>query len=183
MFSKVLVAIDTSDMSQHVFDEAVSLAKTNDARLLLLHILNPLDEQYIDPVFVQPTILYPEYKAQRNEVHLKDWAKLKEDRLKWLDSRCEEAKKIGIVTEYNQYVGEAGRTICDTALSWGADVIIMGRRGRRGLSEFFLGSVSNYVLHHASCSVLVVQGPVNETIDEKVSQTEKIAEIEKSSTS
>ena len=90
---------------------------------------------------------------------------------------------IGIVTECNQYIGEAGRTICDTALSWGADVIIMGRRGRRGLSEFFLGSVSNYVLHHASCSVLVVQSPVNETIDEKVSQTEKIAETEKSSTS
>lgn len=183
MFSKVLVAIDTSDMGQHVFDEAVSLAKTNDARLLLLHILNPLDEQYIDPVFVQPTILYPEYQVQRNEIHFKDWTKLKEDRLRWLNSRCEDAKKIGIVTEFNQYIGEAGRTICDTALSWSADVIMMGRRGRRGLSEFFLGSVSNYVLHHASCSVLVVQGPVNETIDEKASQTEKTAETEKSSTS
>ncbi|KST65582.1 universal stress protein [Mastigocoleus testarum] len=183
MFHNVLVAIDTSDISQYVFDEAVSLAKINDARLLLLHILNPLDEQYIDPVFVQPTILYPEYQAQRNEIHLKDWKKLKEDRLKWLHARYEEAKNLGIVTEFNQYVGEAGRTICDTALSWGADIIIMGRRGRRGLSEFFLGSVSNYVLHHACCSVLVVQGPANKTTDEEVSETEKITEKEKISNS
>ena len=37
------------------------------------------------------------------------------------------------------------------------DVIVMGHRGISGLQEFFLGSVSNYVLHHAPCSVLIVQ--------------------------
>ena len=42
------------------------------------------------------------------------------------------------------------------ANSWQADMIIVGNRGRSGLSEFFLGSVSNYVMHHAPCSVLVV---------------------------
>ncbi|MGL4622525.1 MAG: universal stress protein, partial [Chroococcidiopsis sp.] len=52
------------------------------------------------------------------------------------------------------------RLICDFALAWKADLIVTGRRGRRGLSEFFMGSVSNYVLHHASCSVLTVQSPV-----------------------
>ena len=176
MFHKILVAIDTSEMSQHVFDEAVSLAKTNDAHLLLLHVLNPLEEQYIDPVFVQPTILYPEYQAQRNEIHIKDWTKLKEDRLKWLNSHYEQAKNLGITTEFNQYIGEASRTICDTARNWGADLIVMGRRGRRGLSEFFLGSVSNYVLHHASCAVLIVQAPVKKVDEnnEKVLQTEKL---------
>ncbi len=39
----------------------------------------------------------------------------------------------------------------------GADLIVLGRRGRTGLAEALLGSVSNYVLHHAPCSVLVVQ--------------------------
>jgi nucleotide-binding universal stress UspA family protein len=33
----------------------------------------------------------------------------------------------------------------------------MGRRGRTGLSELFLGSVSNYVTHHAPCSVLTLK--------------------------
>jgi nucleotide-binding universal stress UspA family protein len=41
---------------------------------------------------------------------------------------------------------------------WHADLIVMGRRGVSGMHELFLGSVSNYVTHHAPCSVLVVQG-------------------------
>jgi phage terminase large subunit GpA-like protein len=36
---------------------------------------------------------------------------------------------------------------------------MVGHRGRTGLSEFLLGSVSNYVMHHAPCSVLVVNNP------------------------
>ena len=170
MFHKLLVAIDNSDMSQHVFDEAVSLAKKSNANLMLLHVLNPLDEQYINGMSIEPTLLYPEYQAQKNEKYI-DWDRLKEKRLKWLRSQCEQAKKIGIVAEFNQYIGEASRTICDVARNYGADLIIMGRRGHRGLSEFFLGSVSNYVLHHTSCSVLIVQGsaditPVNITNEE-----------------
>ena len=174
MFHKLLVAIDTSDMSQHIFDKAVSLAKTSNANLMLLHVLNPLDEPYyVDPAFAEPTILYPEYQDPKNEKYIKGWERLKGDRLNWLHSYCEQAKEIGLVIESNQYVGEASRTICDFARNWGADLIIVGRRGRRGLSELFLGSVSNYVLHHAPCSVLVVQDPVNNT-DEEVSQTEKL---------
>ena len=36
--------------------------------------------------------------------------------------------------------------------------MVIGRRGHKNISEMFLGSVSNYVMHHAPCSVLVVQG-------------------------
>ena len=174
MFHKILVAIDTSDMGQHVFDEAVSLAKTSNANLMLLHVLNPLDEPYyVDPAFAEPTILYPEFQDPKNEKYIKEWEKLKKDRSDWLDSQCEKAKNKGLGIEVHQQVGEASRTICDVARNWGADLIIMGRRGRRGLSEFFLGSVSNYVLHHAKCSVLVVQDPVHIT-NQKVSQTEQL---------
>ncbi|MEY3330640.1 MAG: hypothetical protein RLZZ115_3525 [Cyanobacteriota bacterium] len=42
---------------------------------------------------------------------------------------------------------------------WGADLVIVGRRNRSELAELFLGSVSNYVVHHVKCSVLVVQQP------------------------
>ncbi|MGQ9872468.1 universal stress protein [Leptodesmis sp.] len=45
----------------------------------------------------------------------------------------------------------------------GADLILIGNRGHTGLKELFLGSASNYVLHHAPCSVLTVKlaAPVN----------------------
>ena len=41
MLKKVLVAIDNLPISQHVFDEAVYLAKATDAKLMLLHVLSP----------------------------------------------------------------------------------------------------------------------------------------------
>ena len=176
MFHRLLVAIDESDMSQYVFDEAVSLAKTNNANLMLLHVLNPLDEQYINGMVVEPTIFYLEHQGESNKKCI-DWERLEEQRLKWLKSKCEQAEKLGIVAESSQHIGEPSRIICDIARNWNADLIVIGRRGLRGFSEFFLGSVSNYVLHHAHCSVLIVQGPVTETDAQKVSQTKKL-EIE-----
>lgn len=77
-----------------------------------------------------------------------------------LRSRTRKAMAAGVSTEFTQLAGSPGKTICDLASDWGADLIVMGRRGRSGLSELILGSVSNYVLHHARCSVLTVQHPV-----------------------
>ena len=173
MYKKLLVAIDSSETSQQVFDKAISLAKANNANLTLLHVLNPLDEPYyVDPVFAEPTILQPEYQDPGNEKYLKEWEKLKEDRSNWLHSQLERAKQAGLTIEVNQRVGEASRTICDVALKSGTELIIIGRRGHRGLNELFLGSVSNYVLHHAPCSVLIVQDAVNVT--QKEPQTDKL---------
>ena len=75
----------------------------------------------------------------------------------WLRSCCHEAMARGISTEFDLKIGDAGSAICDLAKGWEADLIVIGRRGRTGLSELLLGSVSNYVLHHAPCSVLVIQ--------------------------
>jgi hypothetical protein len=38
----------------------------------------------------------------------------------------------------------------------------MGKRGHQGLKQMFLGSVSNYVIHHSPCSILLVQAAVLE---------------------
>ena len=52
--------------------------------------------------------------------------------------------------------GNPQEEILDTAHNWGADLIVMGSHGR-GFWGRLLGSVSNGVLHHAPCSVLVVR--------------------------
>jgi nucleotide-binding universal stress UspA family protein len=66
---------------------------------------------------------------------------------------------MGVKGEYRQIYGHAAKTICKVAREENIDLIVIGRRGRSGLGELFLGSVSNYVLHHAPCSVLIVQHP------------------------
>ncbi len=176
MLNRILVAMDNSSSSQQVFDEAVSLAKATDANLMVLHVLSPLDEQYVDPLFLQPSILYPQLQGN-NSKYANDWEKLKQDRFNWLRYLCEQATQLGIKAEYSLNIGEASRMICDIARNWQADVIVIGRRGRRGISELLMGSVSNYVLHHGHCSVFTVQGIASE--EEKVEQTQKIEIIGK----
>ena len=51
--------------------------------------------------------------------------------------------------------GEAAAAICKEAADLGADVIVVGSHGRTGVKRFFLGSVSERVVRHAPCPVLV----------------------------
>lgn len=54
-------------------------------------------------------------------------------------------------------VGYPKAMILDEAEEWGADLIVLGSRGRRGLARLVLGSVSEAVAMHANCSVEVIR--------------------------
>ncbi|MEA5550382.1 universal stress protein [Anabaena cylindrica UHCC 0172] len=158
MFHKILVALDNSETSQYIFEQSLFLAKTSNAALMLLHVLSPLEDPYLNPIFLQPETIYPTLYTENINQYMQAWDKLKQERLDWMRSLTQTAVNAGIKTELTQTVGDPGRIICELALNLPADLIIVGRRGRTGISEFFLGSVSNYVLHHAHCSVLTIQG-------------------------
>ncbi|MEA5575692.1 universal stress protein [Anabaena sp. UHCC 0451] len=164
MFHKILVALDNSDRSQYIFEQALSLAQSSEAEMMLLHILSPLEDPYINPIFLQPETIYPTLHTDTINQYMQAWDELRQDRLNWLRSLTQTAVNAGVKTEFTQTVGDAGRIICELALSWSSDLIIVGRRGRSGISEVFLGSVSNYVLHHAHCSVLTIQGLTPPTV-------------------
>jgi nucleotide-binding universal stress UspA family protein len=55
--------------------------------------------------------------------------------------------------------GYPKHAIVDDAVSWGADLIVLGSHGYRGLTRLLLGSVSQAVASHAPCSVLIVRKP------------------------
>jgi nucleotide-binding universal stress UspA family protein len=79
------------------------------------------------------------------------------------DSAIDVAKDIltraGLTLDSGDSVplGEPRSVILDTAKHWGADLIIVGSHGRRGLDRFLLGSVSEAVAIHATRSVQVVR--------------------------
>jgi len=56
-------------------------------------------------------------------------------------------------------VGDAADVICRVADRLRADIVIVGSHGRTGLGRLFLGSVSEHVVRHAPCPVLVVREP------------------------
>ncbi len=47
--------------------------------------------------------------------------------------------------------------ILSEAAEWGADLIVVGSHGRRGINRFLLGSVSEAVALHANCSVEIIR--------------------------
>ena len=159
MFQKILVAIDTSALAKHVFDEALFLAKTNTVSLMLLHALS--GEEQGNPnmpiLFRQDYYPYPMMSKKTQEFNQEQWEDLEKQGLELLQSYAEEATAAGVSTEFIQSPGNPGQTICKLASTWGADLIVVGRQGLSGLSELALGSVSNYVLHNAPCSVLTMQ--------------------------
>lgn len=57
------------------------------------------------------------------------------------------------------FSGMAASRIVDAAAAWNADLIILGTHGRGFWSRALLGSVSDRVMHHAHCSVLIVRKP------------------------
>ena len=54
--------------------------------------------------------------------------------------------------------GIPAQQIVEEALTWGADLIVTGSHGYGFWKRAWLGSVSNSIVHHAPCSVLVVRG-------------------------
>jgi nucleotide-binding universal stress UspA family protein len=158
MLYKILVAVDDSFINRVVFDEALELARKTGASLMLLHVMAPEERNHPELPRSYTPYYYPIITEELLQQYQSEWEAAESRGLKLLRSLAEEA--TGVTVEFTQNVGNPGRVICDLAKDWGATLIVVGRRGRTGLSELFMGSVSNYVIHHASCSVFVVQGKV-----------------------
>ncbi|MGG6265987.1 universal stress protein [Leptolyngbya sp. AN03gr2] len=151
MFRKILVAIDHSDSTSIIFNQALALAKANQAELMILHVFLPFDETY-------PSDPYVGISQLTTQTYLKRWQEREQASMDKLRSLEEQATAAGISAEFSQSIGDPGKAICTLAKTWNADLIVIGRRGLSRFQEFWLGSVSNYVLHHAHCHVLTMQG-------------------------
>ena len=155
MFKKIIVALDRSHMNKQVFEEALDLAMKSNAKLMLLHILSSEEENSpLMPIYSSLNY-YPE--LTRTELYQKEWDEFRQEGIKILQYYTNLATRNNVETEFTQTLGSPGRNICEFARNWNADLIIVGRRSRSRLAEVFLGSVSNYVLHHAHCSVLIIE--------------------------
>ena len=62
--------------------------------------------------------------------------------------------------------GSPREVILDEADHWGANLIVVGSHGYRGLTRFLLGSVSQAIASHAKCSVEIVRCPKGLSDDE-----------------
>jgi nucleotide-binding universal stress UspA family protein len=65
--------------------------------------------------------------------------------------------RAGLSTTTNVVKGDPREEITNQAEAWGANLVVVGSHGRRGLKRWLLGSVSEAVAKHAPCSVEVIR--------------------------
>ena len=163
MFNKILVAIDRSTTSRNVFETVVPLAKMTGASLMLLHVSSNEEKDNLSPS-IDPKRVESRLDSSILEAYDRHWQELEQQQQQELEvmrSLVEEATAAGVNTEFTQTLGDPGKTICNLAQTWSADLIVVGSRGLTGIKEIILGSVSNYVTHHAPCSVFIVHKTSN----------------------
>ena len=143
MFKSILVAWDGSEHAKRALAEAVDLARTQDARLTLLTVAAPL---YAWPGFVPPI----------SEADLESAAKQ-------TLAEGEALVPEGIPVSGRTAAGHPGIELLKRAAAADDDLIVMGSRGRGAVRSAVLGSVSHFVLNHATVPVLVVHDGSRET--------------------
>jgi nucleotide-binding universal stress UspA family protein len=156
MLQKILIAIGDTPDSEKILEAGLMLAEKLDAQILLLHVLNPLVQHNFE-VLGSPLMggILPMIDNQSIELYLKEWQKYEKREMERLESYVQQAIARNIKAEILQNWGDSAPMICEAAKNWSADLIVMGRNQRSTLSEIFLGSTSNYVLHHSPCSVMI----------------------------
>ena len=150
-----LYATDLSNTSNHAFRYAVGLAKALDARLHVMHALEPMNEEaritlqmfMIDANERNQAInrRLDNTRAALNERQEAFWAAMPED------ERRERAR----VDNIEVVQGYAADAILKRAESLPADMILMGSHAH-GLTHSFLGTVAKRMLHRAKVPTLIV---------------------------
>ena len=145
LYRRILVPVDGSSTAMAGLREALRIAKREGAKLSLLHVL---DEFYL--------AASPEMAVEYDSVV----SGLKAGGRKILARAEARAKAAGVKSETLMpeiVVGRAGQEIVRQAKKAGADLIVIGTHGRRGLKRLALGSDAEEVVRNASVPVLLVR--------------------------
>ena len=144
MFKHILVPIDGSATATFAVAKAAELAKTLGSKVTVVYVIDPYPFTGVGADFAYGQTQYlSAATAEANAV---------------LDAAKSTMQAAGVVVDAALSEGHAvHQGILDTLKSTGADLIVMGSHGRRGLEKLMLGSVTQRVLGAVHVPVLVVR--------------------------
>ncbi len=148
MYQRILVPFDGSPTSEHGLDEAIRLAKLTGATLRIIHVIDDL--LYVsgfETYSVYASDVVP-FMRQSGEALLQGG----KARAELAGVKVETLLLEGISPRLCQVIDEQVKT-------WGADLVVIGTHGRRGIGRLMLGSDAEQVVRTATVPVLLVRGP------------------------
>ncbi|MDQ0197000.1 universal stress protein [Neobacillus ginsengisoli] len=140
-YQNILVAIDGSKEAEWAFQKSIEIAKRNNAKLLLVHVIDTRTFSMVEA--------YDRTVAEKADVFATEL----------LENYQNLALDAGVPDV--QYEIEFGspkvRIPKDIAKKHNVDLIICGATGMNAVERFFIGSVSEHITRYAPCDVLVIR--------------------------
>jgi nucleotide-binding universal stress UspA family protein len=147
--SKIVVPIDGSKNSMEAADYALKMAQKYGSKVAFVHVVN-LDQNL--QLFGIYRLSYPDPIKKRVEEG-------KAEAQRWFTeiTRNAEQMRVSIKTDVIDSPLSVVAALVNYADQEKADLIVIGTRGRSGISKMLLGSVASGVVTYAPCPVLVVK--------------------------
>jgi nucleotide-binding universal stress UspA family protein len=158
---KILYATDLSKNSAYAFFYAADMAKRHNARIVILHAIEPIRPIYAEGEFFRVEAILGRAKKQEKETDLEEIKK----RLMEFCRRTED--QIGpcmeLVSKILVPLGHPVEEILKAADEESCDAIVLGTHGKGFLKQTFLGSVAGSVLERARKPVFIIPLPLEKT--------------------
>jgi nucleotide-binding universal stress UspA family protein len=139
--ASVLLATDLSPVSDRATDEAVDLCRSLGARLLVVNVID----------------LGVGLGGQLTSSRASRLDQLRSEREQRLLAIVQQARRAGVEATFLVWTGEPGQSIVSAAEAESADLIVVGTRALDRADRFHMGSVSDYVVNHSRCPVLIAR--------------------------
>lgn len=140
-YKNILVAVDGSDQSEKAFEESVAIALRNEAKLIIIRIINDVELS---------TSAYAFSRLLDDEKVLAEGKVAEKVRIA-KEAGVKEVVSLVDIGSPRQFITE----IIPKKLP--VDLVVMGATGKGAIQRALIGSTTDYVVDHAPCNVMVVK--------------------------
>lgn len=141
MFTKILVPADGPDNSYRALEAALVFSEQSGSSVSVVNVMEQLPIIHIESEKLLSELLEA-YKKENQEIL----------------SKCSDIPhQKGITIKTVLLQGNPAPVILDYIKNENFDLVIMGSRGMGKFKELILGSVSNKIMHHSPCAVMIIR--------------------------
>ncbi len=155
MYKRILVPIDGSQTSTRALVAALQMARDGGGSIRLIHVIEELAQ----------VIAYDPYGAYTG-----DLSKVMRDNGQQLLSKALDIAKSAGIDADQRLVEAAGQRLAEAvnkeAAAYGADLIVLGTHGRRGIGRVLLGSGAEQIIRLAQVPVLVIRADEDSPVEQ-----------------
>lgn len=137
-----ILAVDKSNFRKRIESVAIQFLDSAQDDIHIIHIIEDLPEEIMGQ-FLDPEMIKNRLKKESDKI---------------TGSMSQNLESEGFSVDITIEQGLAGPRICEKAQNLEASGVFIGQQGRSAVRNFLLGSVSDYVVHHAPCPVILVPG-------------------------